>query len=983
MTLLVMVLRKMQKNKWFIIFLMVGLLISSALMSSIPMYTQGVLQKVFVKDLESYQKDSESYPGGFTVTLHASGSTLNDTLRGVKDNNIFDNDKVKKYYTDFLNDFAKLDDYSKNNTSRQMSLPTLGEAVLYYTEPRQMIHDGFKPGDFDDSAFASIRSISDLEKHVKLVDGNLPSKTKVNGIYEVAVSEGALNKLKLTLNRVYVLSDVNKKGYAPLKVKPVGVFRPKEDDNIYWSAFKIANFDEAFLMDQGLMLTDLIKTEPTQLDSAKWYHALDYHALSLNNLDNAYSSENKIVRDLAGIRNEIDISFPLMDLASNYLSKEDKLKTMMWSLNVPVMIMLSIYLFMVSKLIIDKEKNEISLLISRGASRIQVVIGYVIEGLILALIAFIFGPILGLLLTKMLGASNGFLEFVNRKALDISLSWTSYGYSLLANVIFLITLLIPAYKASRTDIVDHKRKKSRETQSAFWQKIFLDVILIGISVYGYYVFNQRQAILKTAAVSGSDIQVDPLLFFVPVLFILGASLLCLRLYPLFLKIVYRLGKKVWPPSMYGTLVQVSRFSVSYHFLMVFIMLTLSIGIFSATAARTINGNAEDRIFYKNGSDIVIQPVWEMIESGGAAPSTPTGQPASAKKDDYIPTVKTIQYVEPPFEPYAELPEVEHAAKVFKRDDAYVLAGKKSSDNVSLMSIDPYDFGNVTWYRAGLLPYHINEYLNLLTTEESACIISKGLAGTLGVKAGDSIMTTWGNNKQVVFNVYAVADYWPSDLPVVNKDMAKVSEPNFMVTNLSYVQDNFPKEPYSIWLKLKEGASREQLFKDIAQNKQMFIYGLVDSKNDIINLKNNPSQLAINGSLTMGFLISGIICFLGFILYWVLSLKERSLQFGILRAIGLSSAQLKFMMVWEQLLTSGVAMAAGTVVGLIASKLYVSFFQMSASYEEQIPPFKVISYLSDRIKVYGFIGFTMVLGLGILIYLLSKIKISNVIKLGED
>jgi putative ABC transport system permease protein len=77
------------------------------------------------------------------------------------------------------------------------------------------------------------------------------------------------------------------------------------------------------------------------------------------------------------------------------------------------------------------------------------------------------------------------------------------------------------------------------------------------------------------------------------------------------------------------------------------------------------------------------------------------------------------------------------------------------------------------------------------------------------------------------------------------------------------------------------------------------------------------------------------------------------------------------------------MAVGTAVGLISSKIYVSFFQMSASYAEQIPPFKVISYLSDRIKVYGFIGFTMALGLIILIYLLSRIKISNVIKLGED
>jgi putative ABC transport system permease protein len=227
------------------------------------------------------------------------------------------------------------------------------------------------------------------------------------------------------------------------------------------------------------------------------------------------------------------------------------------------------------------------------------------------------------------------------------------------------------------------------------------------------------------------------------------------------------------------------------------------------------------------------------------------------------------------------------------------------------------------------------------------------------------------------------DYWPSNLPEDNKKDEEAGENKFIVTNLNYILDNFPKEPYEVWLKLKKDASREELYKAIANNKFIIVSSLVDTKNDIVNLKNNPSQLAVNGSLTMGFIISGVICFLGFILYWILSLKERNLQFGVLRAIGLSSMQLKLMMIWEQLLTSGIAMIIGSLIGLLCSKIYVVFFQLSEGFAQQIPPFKIMSYLSDRLKVYGFIGFTFILGVGILIYLLSKIKISNVIKLGED
>lgn len=979
MTLIVMVLRKMNKNKGFIFFLMIGLLISTALMSSIPMYTEGVLQKVLIKDMEKYQKDGNLYPGSFKVSLSAQGSALSDILRGSKEDNIFNNDRVKTYFSDYQKDFYKIDEYAKTNIAKKSVLPVLETDVVYSTEPRRFIHEGYQAGDTDDSGYSRVQAINELEKHVKLVDGKMPSKSKEGDVYEVLVSEAASAKLKFALNRIYTMTDVNKKGYAPIKIKPVGIFGPKDNDELYWSGIKIDSFDEAVVMDEALMQSDFIKSSPTQLDSATWYFAFDYHALKLNNIGKFYSSEASITKDLAEINNTINISFPLIDLTQNYLYKESQLKTMMWSLNIPVIIMLSIYLFMVSKLIVDKEKNEISLLISRGASRMQVVFGYVVEGMLLASVALIFGPLLGKLITMFLGASNGFMEFVDRKALDIAISLKSYSYALLGCFIFLITLLIPAYKASNTSIVDHKRKKARGSERVFWQKIFLDVILLCISAYGHYLFNQRQQILKATAAAGSDIQVDPILFFVPVLFILGASLLCLRLYPLFLKLVYKAGRKLWPPSMYGTLVQVSRSSFSYHFLMVFIMLTLSIGVFSATAARTINKNAEEKILYKNGADIVIEPVWE--KTGGSSVLAPGVGSSNDKKTDE-PVQNAVNYIEPPFEPYRQLQGVEHAAQVFIKNEVFVQAGKKALNDATLTAIEPYDFGNVTWTSNELLPYHINEYLNLLQAEESGCIISSAVSEATGAKVGDSINISWGNNKQVIFNVYAVTDYWPSNTPQLNAKDGSAA-PKFIITNLSYVQDNFPKEPYNIWLKLKKGASRQELYKSIEENKDMFISGFTDTTGELVEMKTNPSQLAINGSLTMGFIISGIICFLGFVLYWILSLKERNLQFGILRAIGLSSLQLKLMMVWEQVLTSGVAMVVGILVGLVSSRLYVSFFQMSTSYAEQIPPFRVVSDASDRLKVYGFMGFTFVLGLGILVYLLSKIKISNVIKLGED
>ncbi|UUZ94671.1 hypothetical protein LJK87_09165 [Paenibacillus sp. P25] len=57
---------------------------------------------------------------------------------------------------------------------------------------------------------------------------------------------------------------------------------------------------------------------------------------------------------------------PALQTLSGYYAKEEKLRLMLWSLNVPVMMMLAYYLFMVSNLITERQKTEIAVLRSRG-----------------------------------------------------------------------------------------------------------------------------------------------------------------------------------------------------------------------------------------------------------------------------------------------------------------------------------------------------------------------------------------------------------------------------------------------------------------------------------------------------------------------------------------------------------------------------------------------------------------------------------------
>ena len=132
-----------------------------------------------------------------------------------------------------------------------------------------------------------------------------------------------------------------------------------------------------------------------------------------------------------------------------------------------------------------------------------------------------------------------------------------------------------------------------------------------------------------------------------------------------------------------------------------------------------------------------------------------------------------------------------------------------------------------------------------------------------------------------------------------------------------------------------------------------------------------------------FLISIVITFVGFLLYWVLSLLARTLQFGILRAMGISFFQLIGMLVAEQLLISGAAIGLGILNGNLTSRLFVRLFEMSFDPKTQILPFEVTFNPSDQVGLYIIVTIMMLLGIGILGLTVSRIRIHQALKLGED
>ena len=162
----------MRNTKWMVLCLFIGFLLAAGMMSTIPIYMDASLQRMLIKDMEQYQIDNNKYPGLYSVT------------------------KTLQLTTDTNAQQATIDDIVSKSDSRinaigiasENTKTTLIDDCLY-------IVNGERNG-AELSTRLKLIGMTDSLDHMKLVRGELPSKTPVDGVYEGLASEDARNKCR-------------------------------------------------------------------------------------------------------------------------------------------------------------------------------------------------------------------------------------------------------------------------------------------------------------------------------------------------------------------------------------------------------------------------------------------------------------------------------------------------------------------------------------------------------------------------------------------------------------------------------------------------------------------------------------------------------------------------------------------------------------------------------------------------------------------
>ena len=231
--------------------------------------------------------------------------------------------------------------------------------------------------------------------------------------------------------------------------------------------------------------------------------------------------------------------------------------------------------------------------------------------------------------------------------------------------------------------------------------------------------------------------------------------------------------------------------------------------------------------------------------------------------------------------------IERATKVLVDKEAVVSVEGGKVNHAMLMGIHTKEFGETAWFKESLLPLHQNEYLNAISQNSQAILVSSNFRELYGYKVGDVLSYSTGQGDALRGIIYGFVDYWPTYAPVIvekGSDGRYSETENFLiVAHLAQLQASCGVMPYQVWVRTEDSS---RFMYDYAEENQIEYAVFEDTAAQIIEMKNDPMFQGTNGILTVGFICILMLCTIGFLIYWILSIQSRTLQFGIFRAMGM-------------------------------------------------------------------------------------------------
>lgn len=868
------VINKLKNRKWLNLCLLMGVALFIALFVCHPMFEKGAGNQILDRLFTDHATQQNEFParmsreGTYAVADYPDSQSVLDKLSG-----------YEKKWTEYV-DINKV-------SSQQLITLSGGRADTEFGGPNNYFTIGYLPG---------------LSEYADVVKSQTDTAT-----FECSISEKTMDHYGLVAGEKIYLHVPDGSGKKEISFVISQICREKDINDPYW-AKTLSDMGDVIFVSQDVF-DEMMQYYSEDNISYSDFLMLDYRQINTENAS-LYDGYMEQFKDADKLYND-----NIRDTLESFFTQQKTIKLMLWALELPCLVLLILFIRMISAQILSLEENDILVLRSRGATKLQVFILYLQQSGIIAFAGCVLGIVLGYIMCRAAASTDGFLRFT---AKDI------------------------------------------DTYKFVWQMLVYAV---------------------------------------------AAALLCVRLTGLIILLVDRLFKKHFSPAMYASFLQLKRTRYNQGFLAVFLIMTVAGGIFDANMARTMNSNMEKRIVYNVGCDAIYNEDFRLR--------------IQKNKDGSV----SWMYDEPDFGKYESLKNegiCDVVTRVLEDERVDISAGSGSVSDAYLMAINTKEFGETAKLQSDqnddINDAHWFNYLNELAKEPDGVIISSNLAKDLGLKVGDSLNYSRyvpeavdedqiyaSENVKVCAIVKGFPGYERYTYETDAEGNVTEQEKYLIVANYATVVEKFGMTPYSVWMNLSKGktvddivgylggensensdSTADNLTDTKSEKVQSEIYRNITSAQQLIDENKNSATVQItNGMFTLSFILSLIVCSVGFLLYWVMTLKQRELQFGIYRAMGMRMREVKAMLLNEQIFLSFLPLLAGAGIGITATAMFVRLISIIYLPQKHNIGVNVYIYQSDMLELAGVLFVAVAVCYVVISRLLKSMKIAQALRLGED
>ena len=268
-----------------------------------------------------------------------------------------------------------------------------------------------------------------------------------------------------------------------------------------------------------------------------------------------------------------------------------------------------------SSLAVERQRGEIVLMKSRGASSAQVLAVYALEGAAIAALSALAAPPLAAALIGALGLAPAFSDLSGGAWIDVGVSRAAYAMGAAGGLLGFIALMAPAVQASRMGVSEFRQQAARPYAQPFYQRYYLDVLLIAIAILLLRQLSNQGSVVAVGVFG--ELAADRLLLAVPALVLAASALALLRLFPLFMRLASAVLSRFLPAGMALGVWQMARNPAHYARLSLLLILMAGLGIFAASFGGTMRRNFEERALYATGADARVEGA--LTNSGASVP----------------------------------------------------------------------------------------------------------------------------------------------------------------------------------------------------------------------------------------------------------------------------------------------------------------------------------------------------------------------------